>query len=41
MLPTGVSPLKNATADLTLQQVLRRLGKEGCEVPDFGGGEHD
>ena len=38
MLPTGVSPLKNATADLTLQQVLRRLGKEGCEVPDFGVG---
>jgi CobQ/CobB/MinD/ParA family nucleotide binding protein len=36
MLPTGVSPLKNATADITLQQVLRRLGKEGCEVPDFG-----
>jgi hypothetical protein len=38
MLPTGVSPLKNATADLTLQQVLHRLGKEGCEVPDFGVG---
>ena len=35
MLPTGVSPLKNATADLTLLQVLQRLAKEGCEVPDF------
>jgi hypothetical protein len=38
MLPTGVSPLKNATADVTMNQVLRRLGKEGCEVPDFGVG---
>ena len=36
MLPMGVSPLKNATADLTLHQVLQRLGKDGCEVPDFG-----
>jgi CobQ/CobB/MinD/ParA nucleotide binding domain len=24
------------TADLTMSQVLHRLGKEGCEVPDFG-----
>jgi len=38
VLPSGVSPLKNATADLTLDQVLRRLAKEGCEVPDFGVG---
>ncbi|HEY2122913.1 MAG TPA: ParA family protein [Chthoniobacterales bacterium] len=36
MLPMGVSPLKNATADITLHQVLQRLGKDGCEVPDFG-----
>jgi CobQ/CobB/MinD/ParA nucleotide binding domain len=38
VLPTGVSPLKNATADITLEQILSRLGKEGCEVPDFGVG---
>jgi CobQ/CobB/MinD/ParA nucleotide binding domain len=38
MLPTGVSPLKNATADMTLQQVLVRLGNDGCEVPEFGVG---